>query len=79
MQGCGKIRVLDLIKERRPVVATASIGQIVHLDDDMADRIIESLKTANDRPFGQGSKTIRPATDEDMKRIAEATKRAFAK
>ncbi|MDR1015420.1 MAG: hypothetical protein LBL86_10665 [Coriobacteriales bacterium] len=33
-------------------MATASFGQIVVLDDDMADRIIESNKTANDRPFG---------------------------
>jgi hypothetical protein len=41
------------VKKGRRIVATSSFGQIVVLDDDMADRIIESNKTANDYPFGE--------------------------
>jgi hypothetical protein len=57
-------------------MATASFGQIVVLDDDKADRIIESNKTANDRPFGQGSPLFKEATDEDIRRFIERMKRA---
>jgi hypothetical protein len=49
-------------------MATASFGQIVVLDDDMAERIIESNKTANDFPFGQGSSLFREVTDEEVVR-----------
>ena len=52
-------------------MATASFGQIVVLDDDMADRIIESNKTANDFPFGQGSDLFKEATPEDTRRLVE--------
>jgi hypothetical protein len=52
-------------------VATSSIGQIVVLDDDMADRIIESTKTANDRPFGEPTGFFKQATREDTKRLVE--------
>jgi hypothetical protein len=51
-------------------MATASFGQIVVLDDDMADRIIESNKTANDFPFGQGSDLFEEATEADIRRMA---------
>jgi hypothetical protein len=57
-------------------MATSSFGQIVVLDDDMADRIIESNKTANDCPFGQGSPLFKEATDEDIERFIERMKRA---
>ncbi|MDR1183316.1 MAG: hypothetical protein LBK67_00795 [Coriobacteriales bacterium] len=53
-------------------MATSSFGQIVVLDDDMADRIIESNKTANDYPFGQGSPLFRRATKKDVQRIIES-------
>jgi hypothetical protein len=56
-------------------MATASFGQIVVLDDDMADRIIESNKTANDRPFGRGSDLFRPATKEETERMVKALSR----
>jgi hypothetical protein len=52
-------------------VATSSIGQIVVLDNDMADRIIESTKTANDRPFGQPTGLFKHGTKEDAQRIME--------
>jgi hypothetical protein len=51
-------------------MATSSFGQIVVLDDDMADRIIESNKTANDYPFGQGSDLFKEATETDIRRMA---------
>jgi hypothetical protein len=56
-------------------MATSSFGQIVVLDDDMADRIIESNKTTNDHPFGQGSPLFSEATEEDYRRFAEASNR----
>jgi hypothetical protein len=59
-------------------MATSSFGQIVVLDDDMADRIIESNKTANDHPFGQGSPLFREATKEEVSRWVELSKRAKA-
>jgi hypothetical protein len=59
-------------------MATSSFGQIVVLDDDMADRIIESNKTANDCPFGQGSSLFREATKEEISRWAELSKKAKA-
>jgi hypothetical protein len=64
------------VKEGRRIVATSSFGQIVVLDDDMADRIIESNKTANDYPFGQKTGFFREATDEEIKRWAELSKKA---
>jgi hypothetical protein len=42
----------------------------------MADRIIESNKTANDRPFGQGSPLFKEATKEDTKKLVERIRRA---
>jgi hypothetical protein len=62
--------------ERRWQMATSSFGQIVVLDDDMADRIIESNKTVNDHPFGQGSALFKEATEEDTRKILESWKRA---
>jgi hypothetical protein len=56
-------------------MATSSFGQIVVLDDDMADRIIESNKTANDHPFGQGSPLFKEATKEDTERLLERMRR----
>jgi hypothetical protein len=56
-------------------MATSSFGQIVVLDDDMADRIIESNKTANDHPFGQGSPLFSEVTEEDYRHFAEASNR----
>jgi hypothetical protein len=44
----------------------------------MADRIIESNKTANDRPFGQGSPLFREATKEEVSRWIELSKKAKA-
>ena len=55
-------------------MATSSFGQIVVLDDDMADRIIESNKTANDHPFGQPTGLFKKATEEDYVLLAEASK-----
>ena len=55
-------------------MATSSIGQIVVLDDDMADRLIESMRTANDKPFGQPTGLFKQATEEDYIRFAEALK-----
>jgi hypothetical protein len=49
-------------------MATSSIGQIVVLGDAMADRIIESTTTAQDRPFGKRSGFFSGASDEDVKR-----------
>jgi hypothetical protein len=57
-------------------MATASFFEIVKLDDDMADRIIESNKTANDRPFGQGSPLFKEGTREDAERILERWRQA---
>jgi hypothetical protein len=62
--------------EGRRQMATSSFGQIVVLDDDMADRIIESNKTANNHPFGQGSGLFKEATEEDTRKILESWKRA---
>ncbi|MDR1185458.1 MAG: hypothetical protein LBK67_11780 [Coriobacteriales bacterium] len=59
-------------------MATSSFGQIVVLDDDMADRIIESNKTANDKPFGKGSDLFRPATKEETERWVKALNRKKA-
>jgi hypothetical protein len=56
-------------------MATSSFHEIVVLDDDMADRIIESMKTANDIPFGKPTGFFREATEEDYIRFAEASKR----
>ncbi|MDR1014087.1 MAG: hypothetical protein LBL86_03800 [Coriobacteriales bacterium] len=53
-------------------MATSSFGQIVVLDDDMADRIIESNRTANTLSFGKGSDLFRPATKEETERIVVA-------
>ena len=52
-------------------MATSSFGQIVVLDDDMADRIIESNKTANDHPFGQPTGFFKHATDDDVRRMVK--------
>jgi hypothetical protein len=57
---------------KRGIMATASFGQIAVLDDDMANRIIESNKTANDFPFGQGSDLFREATPEETERWMKA-------
>ncbi|MDR2108708.1 MAG: hypothetical protein LBP28_04530 [Coriobacteriales bacterium] len=56
-------------------MATSSIGQIVVLDDDMADRMIESMQTANDRPFGQPTGMFEVASDDDVKRWIAALER----
>ena len=56
-------------------MATSSFGQIVVLDDKMADRIIESNKTANDQPFGDPTGFFKQATDEDIRRLAEKINR----
>jgi hypothetical protein len=56
---------------RRWQMATSSFGQIVVLDDDMADRIIESNETANDYPFGQQTGFFKHATEEDTRRLVE--------
>lgn len=53
-------------------MATSSIGQIVVLDNDMADRMIESMKTANDKPFGRPTGLFKHATEEDTRRLLEA-------
>jgi len=57
-------------------MATASFGQIVVLDDDMADRIIESSKTANDHPFGEPTGLFKEATKEDIEKIFEQIQQA---
>jgi hypothetical protein len=57
-------------------VATSSFGQIVVLDDDMADRIIESNKTANDHPFGEPTGFFHQATEEETKKLVERMRRA---
>jgi hypothetical protein len=74
---CGIISstITTFAKEGRRIMATSSFGQIVVLDDDMADRIIESNKTANDYPFGQPTGFFQQATEEDYIRLAEASKR----
>jgi HEPN domain-containing protein len=64
------------VKGGRRIVATSSFGQIVVLDDDMADRIIESNKTANDYPFGEPTGFFKHGTKEDAKRLVERMKRA---
>jgi hypothetical protein len=56
-------------------VATSSIGQIVVLDDEMADRMIESMETANDKPFGQPTGLFKHATEDDYIRLAAASKK----
>jgi hypothetical protein len=66
--------VIDNSLERH-IVATSSFGQIVVLDDDMADRIIESSKTADNHPFGQGSSLFREATSEETSRWIKALSR----
>lgn len=60
-------------------MATSSIGQIVVLDDEMADRMIESMKTANDRPFGQSTGFFKHGTEEDAKRLMESWRQAASK
>jgi hypothetical protein len=60
-------------------MATSSFGQIVVLDDDMADRIIESNKTANDHPFGQPTGFFKHGTEEDARRLMERMRRAADK
>lgn len=50
-------------------MATSSFGQIVVLDDDMADRIIESNKTANDYPFGEPTGFFKQATEDDVEEL----------
>jgi hypothetical protein len=52
-------------------VATSSIGQIVVLDDEMADRMIESMKTANDKPFGQPTGQFGHPSEEEIKQMVE--------
>jgi hypothetical protein len=42
----------------------------------MADRIIESNKTANDHPFGEKTGFFREATLEDSKRLVELINRS---
>jgi hypothetical protein len=56
-------------------MATSSFGQIVVLDDDMADRIIQSMETASDRSFGQPTGFFKQATDEDTKRLVDILNR----
>ena len=53
-------------------MATSSIGQIVVLDNEMADRMIESMETADDRPFGQPTGFFRGATEEETRRWIKA-------
>jgi len=53
-------------------MATSSIGQIVVLDDEMADRIIESLETVDNRPFGQPTGFFREATEDETKQWIQA-------
>jgi hypothetical protein len=65
--------------EGRCIVATSSIGQIVVLDDDMADRMIESMETANDRPFGQPTGLFKHGTEEDARRLMESWQQAASK
>lgn len=60
-------------------MATSSIGQIVVLDDEMADRMIESMKTANDKPFGQPTGFFKHADEEDVKEILEVWRRASSR
>jgi hypothetical protein len=65
-------------EEGRRTMATSSFGQIVVLDDDMADRIIESNKTANDHPFGEPTGFFKHGTEEDARRFVERMKKRAA-
>ena len=56
-------------------MATSSIGQIVVLDNEMAERMIESMESANDRPFGQPTGFFREATEEETKQWIQALSR----